>query len=262
MTDAVSETIQPEYTREKIIAEIKLILGGGLVDVELDPEHFNVAVSTALDRYRQRSGNALEESFLFLMVQPEVSVYTLPSEVQEVRDIYRRTMGGTAGGGIAVDPFSLAFTNNLYLIQNPAGSGSGSGTMALYDMAAQYQTLVGRLFGRDVMFTWNRSSHKLMLHRKFTGREEICLHVYNTRPETALWNDPGARPWLRDYATAKCKMMLGEAYSKFGSLAGPQGGVSLKGDALKAEAQAELERLESEAFNLFDADQGYGFIIG
>lgn len=256
------DPILPEYTREKIIEEIKLSLGGGMVDIELDPAHYDFAIAQAIDRYRQRSGNALEESFIFLTIQPEVALYTLPLEVQEVRDIYRRTVGGTSGGGVAVDPFSLAFTNNLYLIQNPAGSGSGQGTLAMWDFAAQYQELVGRLFGRDVQFTWNRSSRKLLLHRKFTGQEEILLHVYNARPEIALWNDPLGRPWLRDYAAAKCKIMLGEAYSKFGQLAGPQGGVSLKGDALKSEGQAELERLETEVFNLFDGDAGYGFIIG
>lgn len=259
---ATPEPILPEYTREKIIGEIKLMLGGGLVDIELDPEHYDFAVTSAIDRYRQRSGNSLEESFVFFTVQPEVSVYTLPPEVQEVRDIYRRTIGGTSGGGVQVDPFSLAFTNNLYLINNPAGSGSGTGTLALWDFAAQYQETVARMFGRDVTYTWNRATHKLLLHRKFTGQEEIVLHVYNARPEVSLWNDPLARPWLRDYALAKCKIMLGEAYSKFGQLAGPQGGVNLKGDALKSEGKEELDRLELEAFNLFDGSEGYGFVIG
>lgn len=250
----------PSYDRNRLIRDIKLALGGGMIDIELDPEHYDFAVESAIDRYRQRSGNSLEESFIFLTVQPEVSLYTLPQEVQEVKDIYRRTMSAT-GGGASLDPFALAFTNNLYSVANPAGGG-GTGTLALYDFAAQYQSTVGRLLGRDVQFTWNRSSHKLLLHRRFTGIEEIGLHVYNMRPEAALLIDPLARPWLRDYATAKAKMMLGEAYSKYSSMAGPQGGITLKGDALKNEALAELERLENEVKNSMDDDEGYHFIIG
>lgn len=234
-----------------------------MVDIELDPPHYDVAIDMAIDRYRQRSGNSLEESFLFLDVQPEVSVYTLPDDVQEVRDIYRRTMGGSAGTGAQIDPFSLAFTTNMYMISNPSGTGGGPGSLALYDFAAQYQELLGRMFGRDVMFTWNRSTKKLLLQRRFVGPEEIVLHVYNQRPEEVLLNDPLAKPWLRDYALAKCKLMLGEAYSKFSSgLAGPQGGVTLKGDALKAEGNADLERLEAEVQALIDGSEGYGFIIG
>jgi len=43
--------------------------------------------------------------------------------------------------------------------------------------------------------------------------------------------------------------MLGEARSKFNTIAGPQGGTSLNGDALKNEALAEMERLEIEVKN-------------
>lgn len=248
--------------RDKLIKDIKLRLGGGIVDNELDPEHFDYAVTRALDRYRQRSGNSIEESFVFLDVQPEVATYTLPDEVQEVRAIYRRFIGG-AGQGASVDPFSLAFTNNLYMIQNPGGLGQGgAGMLATYDFAMQYQELVGRMFGRDVLYTWDATTKKLTLHRKFTGVEQIGLHVYNAKPEEILLNDVYAKPWLHDYAVAYCKLIMGEARSKFASLAGPQGGITLNGDALKQEAQAEMDRLENEVTNQIDQSEGYGFVIG
>jgi hypothetical protein len=239
-----------------------LRLGGGMVDIELDPEQFEFAIDAALDRYRQRSGNALEESFVFLDIQPEVSVYTMPREVQIVRSVYRRGIGGT-GGGAQVDPFSLAFTNNLYMIQNPGGlGGGGSGTLATYDFAMQFQELAARMFGRDVMFTFDSSTKKLALQRKFHVTEQIALHVYNMRPEEVMLTDPYAKPWLRDYSIAQAKLMLGEARSKFQNLGGPQGGVSLNGDAMKQEAQAELERLEQEIINIIDGSEGFPFLIG
>src|SRR3954454_8937956 len=105
----MSQTISP---RQSLIDEVMLYLGHGIIDLELDPAHANFAVTAAFSRYRQRSGNAIEESFLFLDVQPEVATYTLPDAVQEVRSIYRRSIGGSAGGA-AIDPFSLAFTNNI-----------------------------------------------------------------------------------------------------------------------------------------------------
>jgi hypothetical protein len=71
-----------------------------------------------------------------------------------------------------------------------------------------------------------------------------------------------AKSWIRDYALAISKMMLGEARSKFATIAGPQGGGQLNGDALKAEAQAEMEKLEQEISTAVAGGTGYGFIIG
>jgi len=248
--------------REELMTEIKLALGDGMVDVELDPAHLDLAIKQTLEVYRQRSNNAMEESFIFLEVQPDVSTYTLPDEVQEVRDIYRRSIGATAGGGASIDPFSLAFTNNIYLLTNPGGLGGGTGILAQYELAMGYQELIGRMFGRDLMFTWNAATKKLFVHRRFTSDEEVVLHVYMTKTEDVLLRDPYAKPWIRAYATACAKIMLGEAYSKFSSLAGPQGGISLKGDALKTEGAAEKEKLEAELLQFIDSHDGMPFIIG
>lgn len=249
--------------RAKLIKEVGLRLGAGMIDIEFDPAHYDLAVDIAFDIYRQRSSNAMEESFLFLDVQPDVPTYTLPPEVQEVRTIYRRNMGATGGGGATIDPFALAFTNNLYMIGNPGGLGAGgAGTLATYELAMDYQKLVGRMFGQDLTFTFNSASKRLLIHRRFTATEEICLHVYNTKPDEMLLSDPYARPWLRAYAVAQAKLILGEAYSKYQSLAGAQGGITLKGDALKSEGQTEIDKLEKELFDLIDGHEGYGFIIG
>jgi hypothetical protein len=56
--------------------------------------------------------------------------------------------------------------------------------------------------------------------------------------------------------------MLGEARSKFATIAGPAGGSTLNGDALKSEAQAEMEKLENEVSMAVAGGVGYGFTIG
>ena len=82
------------------------------------------------------------------------------------------------------------------------------------------------------------------------------------RTDETLLTDPYAKPWLRDYALAQCKMMLGEARSKFGNLPGAQGGVTLNGETLKNEAQATLERLEDEIQKYSDGGDPITFVIG
>lgn len=250
-------------TRQELIKEIQLKLGAGIIDLELDPEHYEFAVTSAFDRYRQRSSNALQESFLFLDLQPEVMSYTLPREVQSVRAIYRRTMGGTSGGA-SIDPFSLSFTNNVYAIQNPGNFNmGGAGALATYDFAMQFQELAGRMFGRDLLFNFDPSTKKLVIERKIGGTEHVLLHIYNERPEEVLLGDYATKPWIRDWATAVCKEIMGQARSKFqGGLGGPNGGVSLNGEMLLSQAKEEFERLEDEIKNFIDSNSSMPFTIG
>jgi hypothetical protein len=320
--------------KQEIFDYVYAMLGGGMVDVELDPVHYNAALTKALTRYRQRSDNSVEESYLFLPTVVDQNEYTLPKEVIEVRQIFRRSIGsrpstsasggpifsqthvaaasqsvfsvnynllavettvvkvngtattgyatdsgartitfntpliagdvveinlytsGASGGGSLFDPFSLAYTN-AYLL-----ASSNTGGLATYDFFSQYQELVGRMFGAFIEFTWNSTSKKLTLLQRPRAEETMMLYVYNHRPDTQLLSDYMAIQWIKDYTLASCKYMLGEARSKFATIAGPQGGSTLNGDSLKAEAQAEMEKLENEVSMGVAGGTGYGFVIG
>ncbi len=321
-------------SKQEIFDYVHALLGGGMVDVELDPIHYETALSKALGKYRQRSDASVEESYLFLTTVPDQNEYILPREVIEVRQIFRRSIGsrpstsstggpiftksftatqgqqtfdvnynllsvqtvivtvngqettnyvtdtaqrsitfntglnggdtvgislftsGQSGGGSLFDPFSLAYTN-AYLL-----SGSQLGGLATYDFFSQYQELVGRMFGSFIEFKWNSGSKKLTLLQRPRAEETMMLYAYNYRPDLDLLNDYLAREWIKDYTLAMCKYMLGEARSKFATIAGPQGGSTLNGDTLKAEAQAELEKLELQVSTAVSGGNGYGFIIG
>ena len=45
---------------------IYLRLGGEMIDVELDPEHYTNSINQAFRRYRQRAQNSVESIYLFL----------------------------------------------------------------------------------------------------------------------------------------------------------------------------------------------------
>ena len=252
--------------RQEMIEEIKLRLGAGMVDVELDPEHYDTATNIALRIYRQRSTNAQMEAFVFIEVQRDVATYTLPKNIQEVRDVMRNAMTGQAGAYF--DPFGASFTNNIFMLQSPGGGGgaggggSATGNLATYDFAVSLQKLTGRMFGREVQYTWDGATKRITFHRKFASNEEIGLHVYMARDEESLLEDHYARPWIEDMATAQCKMMLGQGRGKYSSLAGPQGGITLNGAEMKQEGQAEATVLLEELKQGVEASMGYGFTFG
>jgi hypothetical protein len=150
----------------------------------------------------------------------------------------------------------LAYTNTYLL------SGSNMGGLATYDMFSQYQELVGRMFGSFIEFNWNSVTKQLTMLQRPRAEETLMLYCYNYRPDESLFSDYMAIDWIKSYTLATCKFMLGEARSKFATIAGPQGGSQLNGDTLKAEAQAEMEKLENEVSMAMAGGTGYGFTIG
>ena len=241
--------------RQELITEMRTILGDGMVDVELDPKHYEQGIDLAVDRFRQRSSNSTEESYIYLKILADTNEYTLPKEVIEVREIFRRSVAGS-NNSIDLDPFELAYTN-LYFLQ-----GGRIGGLMTWDAFAQYQEVVRRLFGGYLNFKYHTESNKLILMRRPRAEETVLLQVYMERTADTLITQRYSRPWIRDYALAQCKMMLGEARSKYSSLPGAQGSVSLNGDSLKAEAQATIERLERAIDTYGTGEDPLTFVIG
>jgi len=245
--------------KQEVFDYVEAFLGGGMVDVELDPVHYETALTKAFSKFRQRSDNSVEESYLFMPTVEDQNEYILPNEVVEVRRLFRRSIGSRSGGGdggTLFEPFNLAYTNTYLL------ASSNMGGLATYDLFAQHQELVGRMFGSFIEFKWNTTTKKLTLLQRPRTEEELLLYVYNYRPDSELMNDYLAKQWIKDYTLAGCKYMLGEARSKFATIAGPQGGSALNGDALKQEAQAEMEKLEADVALQVAGGVGYGFTIG
>jgi hypothetical protein len=252
MSDVLNE-------RQKVIDYIKAMLGDGMIDVELDPVHYNTAIDRALAKFRQRSSNSTEESFGFLTTIVDENNYVLPDEVMSVRQIFRRTVGSRTGGGDGgslFEPFNLAYANTYLL------ASTNMGGLATYYAFASYQKQVGKMFGSEINFSFNRTTKLLTLMQRPRTNEQVMLWLYNYRPDFNLLQDPQAGIWLRDYSLATAKLMLGEAREKFGTIASPQGGTQLNGAALKAEASAAMELLENDLINYKDGGTPLSFVIG
>jgi hypothetical protein len=248
-----------ETERQKVIDYVQAMLGSGMIDVELDPIHYNTAIDRALAKFRQRSSNAVEESYGFITLEVDQNDYILPKDVIQVRQLYRRSIGSRSGGGDGgslFEPFNLAYSNTYLL------SSTNMGGLATYYAFASYQKQVGKMFGSDINFTWNRTSKVLTIMQRPRGPEEVLMWMYNYRPDFNLLQDPYAGQWLKDYSLAASKLMLGEAREKFATIAGPQGGTQLNGAALKGEGKAEMELLEQDLINYKEGGTPLTFVIG
>jgi hypothetical protein len=251
-----NDTLDP--LKKQLIEYVQLQLGDQIVDVELDPAHYEAAYQRTLGTYRQRAQNAYEESYSFLELEDNVNEYYLPQETISVRQIFRRTIGITGVGGYSFDPFGQA-TLNVYLLN----FNQASGGMATYDFYQQYVELAARMFGGYINYTWNPVTKRLQLIRDPRGTGEVVLlWTYNLRPEIVLLSDYQISQWFRDYMTGAAKYIIGEAREKFATIAGPQGGSTLNGAAMKAEGQAQMDRGIEDLKLYVDGSQPLTLVIG
>jgi hypothetical protein len=257
--------------RAEIIDYIRMRLADGIVDVELELEHYNMGINQALIKYRQRAANSVEESYAFLDLLPETQEYILPKEVMNVRACFRRGIGSVTGTTASqFEPFASGYLNTYMLTAGRVGG------LTNYELFVDYQKLSMKMFGGFINYTFNKATKKLTIVRKMpygyggsTGGnggsnpfESVLLWIDNVKPDSMIMGDASSFPWIQEYAYSFCKMILGEARSKFAQIAGPQGGTSLNGDALKAEAKEEMAKLEEDLKTYVDGSMPLTWVTG
>ena len=243
--------------KTEVFDYVRYTLGDGIVDVELDPIHYETALSQALIRYRQRSANSVEESYSFLELLEDINTYTLPNEVISVRNVFKRNIGANSGTSSQYEPFEAGFVN-FYMIQS--GRVGGLATWYLYN---SFLKEASKLFGGYLNYQFNTVTKELtIMRRQQADQETILLWTENYKPDITLLTDIYSKPWLREYTLARCMMMLGEARSKFATLPGPQGGTQLNGGDLITRGQAKLDALELEITNSMTGETPMWFVIG
>lgn len=244
--------------KDVLFKSLHLRLGGGIIDLELDPEHYEAAYQYALRIYRQRAQHATKESYTLMTVNVNQDTYILPQEFINVREVFRRTIGLETGpSSSSFDPFSSAILNTYLLNYNYAGG------LATYDFYAGYVELAARMFGGYLTFTFNPVTKEIRFVRNFKGSgEQILIWADTLRPEAELLQDLGSGIWIGDWTLSQLKLIIGEAREKFGTIAGPGGGTQLNGTQMKAEAIAMQTQLITDLRNYVDYSQPLTWIQG
>ena len=255
---ATPTNLNLQELKQALFENVRLRLGGDIIDLELDPQHYEAAYNYAIKVYRQRAENAVQESYTLMTVVKNVDTYTLPQEFVNVRCLFRRTVGLETGpSSTSFDPFSSAILNTYLLNYNYTGG------MATYDFYAGYVELAARMFGGYLTYTFDPVTKVLRITRDFKGSgERILIWADIQRPEEVLIQDPGAGVWIGDFIIAILKGIIGEAREKFGTIAGPGGGTTLNGSAMKAESKEMQAALLDQLKNYVDYSQPLTWVQG
>jgi hypothetical protein len=244
-TDKIGVGTDGSYDeRLRLIKVLKHQLGYPSVCSELTEENFNVAIDNALDEFRRRADNAYAHRHIsFTIKRGQVNYYLndprdKTDKIVSIIKIHRINHLGISSLSAETGLYAQAFFNQLY-------QGSNVDVLSIHLMN-QLSEVYEKIFAGNLSFTWDEASRQLTILRRILQDEErVLLEVAMERPEQELLYDRWAKQWLQGWAQSECWEMLGEIRSKYGSLPGPGGGITLNGDSLLARAteqQTELLR--------------------
>jgi hypothetical protein len=268
-------------TKNQLAEKIKRRFGYPMIKVELDPQHITDAIDYARQKWMKWAvGQATAEVFFTLRLSAGQTLYDLPMGVTEI--ISKDTTGVSSGINTLFTIDNFLYNQGLYeSLWNTANQGY---TIVSYHIARDFLDTV-RKYTPDVYnYKYHPFTNQLEIHPppvsgsaqfgSYYGPGWILLRAYMVEGSTVRGGWEGdfksgdsdedfyGLDWIYDYATAECKMILGEIRRKFANFASiGNTGLSLDGDQLVSEGKEEKERLE-EKLQLEEVYDGLGISIG
>jgi len=234
--------------RIQLASTLQSMLGFPSVCVELQPSSFNTAIDRALGMFRRLADNAYQHRHIAITVYGSTTggqtCYYLndprdkTDKVVNVLKIHRINQLGISSLSAETGLYAQAFFNQLY-------QGSNVDVLSIHLMN-QLSKTYEKIFAGNLMFTWDEAKRELTILRRFLqAQERVILEVVMEREEEELFVDRWTSQWIQDWAEAELLEQLGLIRSKYGTLPGAQGGLTLNGDtllAMSSEKKIELRR--------------------
>lgn len=244
---------------------LKKQLGYPMVCTNLTDDHFNIAIDNAIQEVRHRADNAYFRQYIPLVLNPGQQVYYFndpqigTDRVVDVMKVHRlNIMGMSVVGESGI--YAQTFLNQLFY------PGAQVDLTTIY-MIQQYAEMYSTIFAGDIAFQWRETTRQLTLFRKAFSKENVLVEVSMEKTEQELLQDRWLVQWIQQWAEAEALLMQGRIRSKYPSLPGPGGGLSLNGSDLIAEAQGLQEDCLRQIMDMEVGNGGaefgnYSFTIG
>lgn len=173
------------------------------------------------------------------------------NKIVDILGIYRLTssfLSSAHGAGV----YGQIVLQHLY--------NMGTFDLLSYHIMGEYTKLMEMLFAARLTFTWNEQNRELFIHHRFPFVERmVAIEASVERTEQDILSDRYARPWVRRYAAAVCRLILAEIRGKFSTLPGAGGSVTLNAETLRQASATEIEALLTEIENyIVDRPEEWG----
>jgi hypothetical protein len=216
---------------------ILLRLGAPLLSVELTDEHLDLVINEATEIYSKYAN--VDQRFMIVQLSDYVEDVgvTLPADVIGVFSIDKNMATNDFGNLFAVDN-SLIYSVFNYMSPLPRMF-----SFTTMEITKQYMDLVNLYSGKNFDFNFNPRNKLLVLYPdpikagSTYAAMSIVLGTHIVRPEAQLYGEA----WIKKYALAEAKVLLGTIRKKFKGVQLLGGGVI--DDSIGAEGIIERDAL-------------------
>ena len=228
-------------TLDEIKEEIKSGLGDPIICVELQPNHYDLAVERA-ERWFIADIGVIK--LLDLTVAATENEYTLDDDVMDVIDVFREghhIFSDDVFGFDAAAPYLFSGANAPFFGRDPLGYSD-------LTQRLQYLDTIKKTLGVDKSFEYDKQTRILRLYPQpssSSGTAAIVQYMSRRVDVEKLF------AWELDifirWAEAEAKEILGRIRSRFDTIPTPGGDRALDGPILLEEDRQQKEALREEA---------------
>lgn len=217
---------------------IMMQLGAPVIKVELTESMVDSAIDSSIKIFSQWAPWENIGGFTTVSGQSEYDLAEMFPGFIEIRDvIYSPSQAEAILQGFFSD---FNFDNRHFFWYH-----STYATMADYTILNMYNEMYLRTIGNEGQ--WTTYGNKLVVSPTPDKNIKVAVR-YTAFPED---NDVRRDEWIRHYALAECKIMLGRIRSKYSSLPGPRGDLSMDGDSLVSEGREDQQQLRERLNEFF-----------
>lgn len=212
-------------------------LGYPTIKVELTEDQLNDSIDKAIQKYSMYAHDGTVEGSLLVQIESDKFSYKLPSYINAVSGLqassaYSVFLNVPMGYSLALpNPISLSY---LY-------SASTIDVQSMMQRMAAISTIKS-IFDVRVNYTFNSNKKELKFFEPVASNF-VLLDVgmeYIPDEEDYIFDNR----WVKDRAVASAKFLWGQVVGKYSS--NLVGGMSINYDRLISEAEAEIDRLDTE----------------
>jgi len=239
MADRFLDPTRPEYKRYFVNIQNHILYSLGWPTVRIELDELNIINNILRSIRRYLTYEALEYGVRQLTPVAEKSnVFEIPPDIDKIhivdvlfeRDALFSGFGSVDGMGSLLPGYSYAYLDTF---------------MANFDVA-QYYMYLQQIQDFKTMLQiqkhWDLVNNTIVVHPTSAFISKIGLLYGEIPPLAQIENIE----WINDYSLALCKITLGLIRRKYSGMQMAGGGLSLDGDALVSEGNAEKEKLDAD----------------
>jgi hypothetical protein len=219
---------------------IKRRLGDPLNNIEIADTQMDDCIKEALDHFKEYHVDGTDEAVYLLSVTDGTSLYTLPTQIEQVIRVFPDSDFLTTDGEAFEIPvywsgmgYPAQYGSIPYMIE-----------VSIADMqfVRTQMALVDKFFEKNLRFDFNATTKRFALYEAPSEDKLLALKVFQSDTDVTKLYD---NKWFKKYAIALCGIQWGVNLTKFTNVSLP-GGAQMNGEQIEARYLAQKEALEEE----------------